>query len=94
MTEKSFTFIKEDFDTLIEAIEFQIGWLSTKEGESQEKLVGRLKESSNGVISFVALTPKDIELSIDALEFRYDNELAEEDLYRCVLMKEKLQEEA
>ena len=94
MSEKSFAFIKKDFDILIDAIEFQRGWLSIKEGESQNRLIQKLKESSNDVISFVALTPEDIELSIDALDFRYDNELAEEDLYHCVVMKEKLQEEA
>jgi hypothetical protein len=93
MSDKSFAFIKADFDTLIDAIESQLGWLTTKEGDSQRQLVAKLKGSSNEVISFVSLTPEDIELSTQALDFRYDNELADEDLYHCVTIKEKLLEE-
>jgi hypothetical protein len=34
MSDKSFAFIKADFDTLIDAIESQLGWLTTKEANS------------------------------------------------------------
>jgi hypothetical protein len=56
MSDKSFAFIKADFDTLIDAIESQLGWLTTKEGDSQRQLVAKLKGSSNEVISFVSVT--------------------------------------
>ena len=88
---KSFAFIKEELNNLVEAMEFQQVWFSSIEGKEQEEIIRKLKPKED-FINFISLSEDEINLIIEALDFRYDNELPDEDLYYCIVIKEKLQE--
>lgn len=89
--DSSFTFMKEEIDHLSEALKFRQGWIPANSDSHShiENLIEKLKSKSD-FINFVFLSSDEIVILIDAIDFRYEKELAEEDFEHLFTIKDKL----
>lgn len=91
--ETFFPLISDEINELVDVLDFKSQWLKPADGIEYEMLIKKLNMHQN-FINFIGLSEEDIELINNSIDFRMDNELADEDLEYLSDIKAKFLSEA